>query len=645
MKSKKAQIKDGQIQAMSELDILKATCETAIDGVLIVDSKSRSLMFNKNFGKLWRIPQRILKSRDDKKMLRFVLGQLKHPKKFIEKVNYLYSHKNEKSRDELEFKDGRIFDRYSAPLKNKKYYGRVWYFRDITERKKIEVALRESETQFKTIFDNANDGLILADQKTKKLYLGNKKFLQMLGYTKKELEGLEVMDIHPKKDLPYVLGQFKKQSRGEISISKDLPVKRKDGSVFYADINAAPLRIGKITYTMGVFRDATERRKAIEDIKKETEKISRAKALDEAVFQSIGDGLVVTDKEGKIILANKAFEDLLGWRQKEVFGRRLIKVVPCQDERGLVVPDEKRIISLALKGVKNTTPAVSQISWYFVRKNKTRFPVTIVTTPIYFQNQLFGAVETFHDITKEHEIDKAKTEFVSLASHQLRTPLSIIRWYSEVLLKNRSENFDKKDLRYLEEINKSNQRMIDLINALLNVSRIDMGTLAIEPKPTNLIDLAENVLKDFAPQISQKKLELIRDYSKSLPLIDADPQIMRIVFQNLISNAIKYTPDKGEIKLKMGAQKDEMVIEVSDTGYGIPKDQQGGVYQKFFRADNAREIDPDGSGLGLYIVKSIVDNAGGKIWFKSEEKKGTTFYVAIPLSGMQKKEGVKGLIL
>ena len=157
------------------------------------------------------------------------------------------------------------------------------------------------------------------------------------------------------------------------------------------------------------------------------------------------------------------------------------------------------------------------------------------------------------------------------------------------------------------------------------------------------------------PQVKERKIKFNAKYSDDLPLLNADPKLLRMVIQNLLSNAIKYTPENGVVNIglrlvKQGesvdaqkANEDSIAVTISDTGYGITKSQQDKIFSKLFRADNIREKDTEGTGLGLYIVKSIVDHSGGQIWFESEENKGTTFYVTLPLAGMKKKEGTKAL--
>jgi signal transduction histidine kinase len=264
--------------------------------------------------------------------------------------------------------------------------------------------------------------------------------------------------------------------------------------------------------------------------------------------------------------------------------------------------------------------------------------------PVILNAKIVGAVEVFRDITKEKEIDKAKTEFVSLASHQLRTPLSTVNWYSEMLLTGDVGEVTADQKKYLEEIYNGNQRMVDLVNTLLDVSRIEMGTFLVEPKPTNIVNLAQSVIDEQKLQIDEKEIRLSTVFEKNIPVIQTDPKLLRMVIQNLLSNSVKYTPNAGrvEVSLFLDTQKN-VILKMSDTGYGIPKNQQDKIFTKLFRADNIIGKDTEGTGLGLYIAKSIVEQAGGKIYFDSKENKGTTFYVTLPLGKKRKNGGVGAL--
>lgn len=380
----------------------------------------------------------------------------------------------------------------------------------------------------------------------------------------------------------------------------------------------------------------------LEDLNHEKANIQAAQAKDEAMLASIGDGFIATDSEGKIVLVNTVFEDMLGLKEAEVIGKLLVDVVPAADETGTALPTEKRPIRQALTNKSIKTKAITTTAFY-TRKDGTLFPVTITVSPIITGGNLIGAVEVFRDITHEHEVDKAKSEFVSLASHQLRTPLSAIGWYAELLLEGEAGKVTKQQKEFLEQISASNNRMVALVKALLNASRIDLGTLASDPSPIDVIELAESVVGELTPQTEEREITLTKKYQSKKIVFNADANLLRIVVQNLLSNAIKYTPPKGKVTLTIALDEKNFHLTVSDTGYGIPKSQQDKIYQKLFRADNAKEKDPDGNGLGLYIVKSVIETNGGQIRFESEENKGTTFFIELPASGMKKIEGSRTL--
>jgi signal transduction histidine kinase len=308
---------------------------------------------------------------------------------------------------------------------------------------------------------------------------------------------------------------------------------------------------------------------------------------------------------------------------------------------GKEVSFKERILTQVLAGQKFVADLTNP--FYYIRKDKSRFPASSIVAPVILAGKIVGAVEVFRDITKEKEIDKAKTEFVSLASHQLRTPLSTVNWYSEMLLSGDVGEVTPDQKKYLEEIYNGNQRMVDLVNTLLDVSRIEMGTFMVEPKSTDIIKLAQSVIDEQKLQIDEKKIRFSTTFEHGIPLIQADPKLLRMVIQNLLSNAVKYTPDEGKIEISIFLDnKKNILLKVMDTGYGIPRNQQNMIFTKLFRADNVIGKDTEGTGLGLYIAKSIVEQTGGKLCFESVENKGTTFYATLPL-GKRRNGGARAL--
>lgn len=244
------------------------------------------------------------------------------------------------------------------------------------------------------------------------------------------------------------------------------------------------------------------------------------------------------------------------------------------------------------------------------------------------------------------KMDKAKGEFVALASHQLRTPISAIKWSTEMLLNGDAGQLTEDQQDYIKGIEDSNKRLGNIVDAMLLVSSLDLGRIDVRTEVTDLAALSRKVLAEQQDKIPEKVLHITQDYESQLPKLRLDARIMSIILQNIFSNSIKYTPENGTIKVTI-KRNDERLnlksrgsisIEVADSGYGIPRDQQADVFGKMFRASNIKIKDTDGTGLGLYIVKALLDRVGGKVWFESEENKGATFHILLPVEGMSAPE-------
>jgi signal transduction histidine kinase/HAMP domain-containing protein len=259
------------------------------------------------------------------------------------------------------------------------------------------------------------------------------------------------------------------------------------------------------------------------------------------------------------------------------------------------------------------------------------------------------------DITNEKTIDKAKTEFVSLASHQLRTPLSSIGWFTEMLMDSGLGKVNKKQKEYLEEIYSGKQRMAELITALLNVSRLELGTFGVDVEDIEPQKVLNSVLGDIEQKVKDKKIKLNKEIQINLPIMKSDHKLLSIIFQNFLTNAVKYTKEGGSIDITLKSLKkgevvddkkikvDSLYFSVKDTGIGIPERQKDKIFSKLFRADNVGIVDTDGTGLGLYIIKSVLDVLKGQVWFQSKENEGSEFSCLIPVKHIdfQNKTGKK----
>ena len=185
--------------------------------------------------------------------------------------------------------------------------------------------------------------------------------------------------------------------------------------------------------------------------------------------------------------------------------------------------------------------------------------------------------------------------------------------------------------------------MADLINALLNVSRLELGTFMVEPQPVNLAEILKQTVEELRSLIESKKTNLSFNVPAALSIFNADKVLMGIIIQNLLSNAVKYTAPEGHVTVNVEKIGDRIRMSVIDDGYGIPENEKNKTFGKLFRASNVIKHDVGGTGLGLYIVKSVIENSGGKIWFESKENQGTAFYIEYPTSGMARKAGSKQL--
>ena len=419
-----------------------------------------------------------------------------------------------------------------------------------------------------------------------------------------------------------VTAKEKEKTRSELEVTaKQLAVTAKEKEDIRVKLEATATQLAVI---------AKEKESVRIKLEITAKQLARAKATDEAMLDSIGDGILATDEMGIITLVNKAAEKLLTKKSRELTGTFSPDAISLEDEKGALIPAEKQPISLAL-----ATGEAGNAVYYYTRKDGIKFPMAIMCSPIILDKKVIGAIKVFRDITQEKEIDRSKSEFVSVASHQLKTPATIVNFYTERLLNGANSVVTPKQVDYINEIRGANQRMIEIVNTLLNVSRIEMGIFPVDPMPVDVIEIFKNAVKESHMGREKKNLVLKERYHRLKHMIPIDALMLKMIFSNLISNAIKYTSAGGTISIETSEEEKNLLISVSDNGCGIPLDQQDKIFTKFFRSDNARRQDTDGTGLGLYIVKSVLDHIGGKVWFSSKEKEGSNFYFTIPLSNLK----------
>jgi signal transduction histidine kinase len=274
-----------------------------------------------------------------------------------------------------------------------------------------------------------------------------------------------------------------------------------------------------------------------------------------------------------------------------------------------------------------------------VAKDGRSIDVALSVSPIRNERgDMIEAAVIVRDITEQKKVDRLKDDFIHLASHQLRTPLSALRLYTDMLLEGYAGDLNEQQRDYLSIVATSTQRMVDLVGTLLNISRIDSAALMVRPVPNYLGELLIDVLNEMEVEVTGKQIDLEVEMASGLPLVPVDPVIIHEIFINLLTNAVKYTPSGGSIRVHLAHVGNEFVTSIVDTGCGIESGDRDRVFSRFYRGENIRN-EQEGSGMGLYLVKSLCDLSGCRIWFESAPGRGTTFRFAVPCAGMIEKSG------
>jgi PAS domain S-box-containing protein len=336
----------------------------------------------------------------------------------------------------------------------------------------------------------------------------------------------------------------------------------------------------------------------------------------ETILGSMGEGVVVTDPDYKILLANAAAENLLGVPREEMAG----------SDGDLVLPIKKNELEPIL-----LTASVFEPTSPLVRKYQNKV-ISVLINPILDEaGESLGTVSLMRDITEQAAIEAMKTEFISIVSHELRTPLTPIKGYIDLIMEGDAGEITEEQAEYLQIVQSNTDALVALVNDLLDISKIEAGKIDLDLKPLSLETVIQEALTVHRQAIESKGLGVRTELSAPLPPVKADRGRMTQVLNNLISNAYKYTAPGGTITINALAEGEFLEIAVSDTGVGISREDQKKLFTKFFRAKNPATREAGGTGLGLAITKSIVEKHRGEIWVESQLGKGSSFHFTIPL--------------
>ena len=606
-----------EAQLLWRTAFFEAQVNSALDGIIIVDSEGNKLLENQKMAELWDPPKEVLEDVDHRRRLKWVNKQVKNPELVADKVAYLYAHPAEISRDELELINGKVFDRYTAPVigHDGKYFGRIWAYRDITERKQAEEARRGSEARYRTLFDCAPDGILIGDPDG--YYLdGNASMCRMFGYTLDELIGLHASDIVVQEDIPHIapaLTAIKTSS----DYQREWKFRRKDGSIFTVEVVATAMPDGNM---LGMVRDLSERKRVEEKI------LEQAALLDEAQ-----DAIFVRDLDHRMTYWNKGAERVYGWADQETLGRNV-----CD----LIYPNPVRLAEI-------NDLILKEGNWHGELQNytKDKREITVEARFTLIRDKEGHAKSILAIITDTTEKKKMEIQFMraqrmesigTLAggiAHDLNNILTPIM-LSIALLKEISK--DPKAVRILKTIEVSARRGADIVRQVLSFSR-GMEGERIEVQAADLLKDLEIIIKDTFP----KDIRLQFFIPKDIWTIFGDPTQVHQIILNLCVNARDAMPDGGSltiaaenhvfdqqyVAMNNHAQAGRYVqISVADSGSGISPELIERIFEPFF---TTKEINK-GTGLGLSTVTAIVKSHGGIINVYSEVGRGTTFKVYLP---------------
>ncbi|MFA5746498.1 MAG: ATP-binding protein [Candidatus Paceibacterota bacterium] len=373
--------------------------------------------------------------------------------------------------------------------------------------------------------------------------------------------------------------------------------------------------------------DLRQARSALLNILDDTE-MARRLAVEErnktlAIVQNFSDAILVFDEENSLELINPLAEEFLGVKEEDILRKKI--------EDLLNLPKTRALMEVLDMSGKDSIEKVFRKEFMM----RPDFYLEITTVPLVMDSRAKGTLIVLHDITREKNIERMKTEFVSISAHQLRTPLSAIKWTLRMLLDSDVGPVTPEQREVLEKSYSSNERMINLVNDLLNVSRIEEGRFLYKPEPAQLEEVIGAAVDALQEDAKRRGLSLVFNKNKDLlPMVKLDKEKMKLALDNLVNNALKYnTTKKGKIEVsleKLDGKQAQIVVR--DNGLGIPTPQQSRIFTKFFRGENVVRLEVDGSGLGLYTTKNIIEAHGGKIWFESKQGEGTAFFIALPFA-------------
>lgn len=526
--------------------------------------------------------------------------------------------------------------------------------------------LREESAQMKALVSSMGEGLLVVNRKSN-IIIANGKASNILRIPYKYLIGKDLRKIIKIliniEELPPgkwpVDEVIKSGSVFTVKPSDGYYLKTETGKTIPVEMTIAPLSGKEINRIVILFKDITEARlieeerefsrqnleSVLKSIYIERDNVQEEKTKLEALLNSIGDAVLATDENKQVIAFNPIAQKITGLNFNELEGEYFDKYINFVDE------ETKKVKNDFVDKVLKNGERLELNNLALINKKGHLILIDIDASPIKNnRGDIIGCIIVFKDVTEKREADRMRTDFISIVSHQLRTPLSAMKWFLEILMDGDVGTLKPKQKDIINDIYDSNKGMIEFVNQMLNVSRIESKRLAVNPEKLNLNKIAQELLKESSMFLEEKQQKLNYRYLAEEGLeINVDRSLLRNLLSGLVLNASRYTQRNGNVDVEITRyDKNYVLFKIKDDGIGIPESENEKIFKKFSRASNAIRFEANGTGLGLYIVKSIVNMVCGKIWFESEENNGSTFYFTLPIENMiceiEESRGTKSLI-